>query len=56
MPLAFFSNSKIAEGLGVSHEERQLMTFLAEQQKAVDVPPITSAPQPSCSHQSMPDL
>lgn len=37
MPLAFLSNSKIADGVGVSQEERQLMTFLSEQKKAPGV-------------------
>lgn len=37
MPLAFISNSKIADALGVSQEERQLMTFLAGQKKAPGV-------------------
>jgi hypothetical protein len=34
MPLAFLSNAKTAEGLGLTQEERHLMNFLAGQKKA----------------------
>lgn len=37
MPLAFLSNTRTADGLGITQEEGHLMTFLSEQKKAPGV-------------------
>jgi len=37
MPLAFLSNTRTVDGLGITQEERHLMSFLSEQKKAPGV-------------------
>jgi hypothetical protein len=37
MPLAFLSNTRKVDGVGITHEEQQLMSFLSEQKKAPGV-------------------